>query len=368
MTVLPAHGGQLSALARQFGVDADGLIDFSASISPYPPPATVLERLGRAAADPHFLSLYPDSENRELCNAVAAYVGVPADAVVVANGVMPLLAAALRGLGVRQCMVVTPAFRGYQEALRIAGVESVEFALRSEDGFLWTPDLLVEGALRLACDAILLANPHSPSGVTVARARVLALRERAAASEMKVLLDEAFIDFVPECSVSSFAAEGDALIAFRSPTKFFSIPALRVAYAIASPEVAEKIHGFVHEWAVSSVAAVACSELLGCCEHQETVRLQTERERRWLMQRLGELEVNVFPSATNFLLIRVGSAESGLDLWRALIRNRGIVLRNCGNFTGLNTSYLRFGVRLRHENERLLEGLAAEYARASFTV
>jgi threonine-phosphate decarboxylase len=368
MIALPSHGGQLRALAAQFRVDIEGLIDFSASISPYSPPTAVLERLGQAVADPHFLSLYPDSENRELRDAVAGYLSVPADSVVVANGVMPLISATLRALRLRRCLVAAPSFRGYQEALQIAGVAFVEFALHPEEIFEWTPELLVDAASREGCDAILLANPHSPSGVTMGREKLLKLSEFAAAAGIKILLDEAFVDFTPECSVSSDAWAGNALIVFRSPTKFFGIPALRVAYAVASPGFARDIRSFVHEWAVSSVASLACVELLGCREHQQMIRDQNEHERQWLMNALGELGIKAFPSRANFLLMRAEKAATGLNLWRSLIVNHGVVVRSCGNFSGLDTSYLRFGVRLRHENERLLRALAVEPARASSSV
>jgi threonine-phosphate decarboxylase len=359
MTRVPRHGGQLHALAREFGLVPASLVDFSASISPYPLPEHVLERMARAAADPNVLRLYPDSENVELKNAVAVYLSVEREGVLVANGVMPLVTAALQALGARRCMVATPSFGGYDDALRIARAERVFFLLNPEQEFALHPTALIESAIAQQCDAILVANPHSPSGQTASRNTMQQLCEQASDANIAMLVDEAFIDFVPEDSVADLASFWRNCVVFRSPTKFLSIPALRVAYAVASPELVFRIEEYVHEWSVSTLAALACAALLDCREHHVMVRERTVEERLFVSEQLREAGIRVFPSRANFLFMRTDTAEQGRNLWRSLIANHGIVLRSCANFAGLDASYLRFGLRLREENEKLIEALTA---------
>jgi threonine-phosphate decarboxylase len=356
MTV-PRHGGQLHALAREFGFEPSSLIDFSASISPYPLPLHVLEHMARAAADPNILRLYPDSESVELRSAVAAYLSVESESIVVANGVMPLVTATLQALRVRRCMVVTPSFGGYDDALRIGGVERANFGLSYEQEFTLHPPALIESAIAQQCDAILVANPHSPSGQTASRGTMQELCRQASESGIAMLVDEAFIDFAPQDSVADLAMSWRNCVVFRSPTKFLSIPALRVAYAVAGPELALHIKRFVHEWPVSTLAALACTELLNCHEHHAMVRERTVEERLFVSEQLREAGIRVFPSQANFLLIQADTAEQGSNLWHSLIVNHGIVLRSCANFAGLDASYLRFGLRLREENRKLTEAL-----------
>jgi len=66
--------------------------------------------------------------------------------------------------------------------------------------------------------------------------------------------------------------------------------------------------------------------------------------------------LQVFPSAANFLLLRV----AGANRVAGRLRERGIVMRVCDNFTGLAPdTYLRVAVRKRSENQRLVEALHA---------
>ena len=361
MTV-PRHGGQLHALAREFGLEPSSLIDFSASISPYPLPLHVLERMAHAAADSNTLRLYPDSESVELRSAVAAYLSVESEGVLVANGVMPLVTAALQAMGVRRCMVVTPSFGGYEDALRIAGVERVNFSLNAEQGFTLHPPALIEYAIAQQCDALLVANPHSPSGQTASRGTMQELCRQAGEAGIAMLIDEAFIDFVPQDSVADLAMSWRNCVVFRSPTKFLSIPALRVAYAVANPELALRIDQYVHEWPVSTLAALACAELLNCREHHAMVRERTIEERLFVLERLRKAGIRIFASQANFILLQADTVEQGSNLWRLLIVDHGIVLRSCANFIGLDARYLRLGLRLREENEKLIKALVERMA------
>jgi threonine-phosphate decarboxylase len=359
MIAVPRHGGQLPALAREFGLEPSSLIDFSASISPYPLPSDVLEQMARVAVDESVLRLYPDSDNAALRNAVAAYLSVEKENILVANGVMPLVTAALQALNTRRCMVVIPSFGGYVDALRIAKAEYLSFSLSPEQEFNICPSDLIESAIAQRCDAILVANPHSPSGQTASREIMQELYGQASEAGIAMLVDEAFIDFVLQDSVADLAMLWRNCVVFRSPTKFLSIPALRVAYAVAHPELALCIEGYVHEWSVSTLAALACAELLNCREHHAIVRERTVEERLFVSEQLRKAGVRVFPSRANFLLMQTETIEQGSDLWRSLIVNHGIVLRSCANFAGLDARYLRFGLRLREENKKLVQALIA---------
>ena len=365
---LPAHGGQLRSIARQFQVREGTLIDFSASISPYPPSQQVLTSLSCMARDVKLLSAYPDLDYEDLKAAISIYAGVPSEAVCVGNGVMPILDAVLRALDIRRCLVVQPCFGGYARSLAASRTEAVAFPLQPEQGFALPLDPLLCSLVEHRCDAVLLANPHSPSGVAAAPEFLRSLCRQAASLKVRVLLDEAFIDYEPESSLCSFAASHPGMVVFRSLTKFFAIPALRVAYAVTNTEAAEAIGRSTAEWPIGSLASAAAIELLACVEDHRSVRENNAREREALLYSLQKLGIAAYPSRANYLLTRLHSDAAGLALWRALIVEHGIVSRCCRNFAGLDARYLRFSIRTREDNGKLLHGLqccllgAAEFA------
>ncbi len=77
------------------------------------------------------------------------------------------------------------------------------------------------------------------------------------------------------------------------------------------------------------------------------------------MTRLG---VHVFPSAANFLFLRLPDSFPALQVRDQLIREHAIVVRECDSFAGVEGGrFLRVAVRQENENARLLEALASVF-------
>ena len=117
------HGGDIDCVARAYGVSADHLIDFSANINPIGPPRRALIRLAREATDRRVLTQYPDPEYVELRSTLATTLSVPANGVTIANGSVALIAAIVRAIAPRACVLAAPAFAEYPRALRASGCQ-----------------------------------------------------------------------------------------------------------------------------------------------------------------------------------------------------------------------------------------------------
>lgn len=351
---LPPHGGQLRHLAERFGLDVPRLLDFSANINPEGPPPGVLPALRESLDDPAALTQYPDLEENDLRLAIAAYAGATPRQIAVANGFVPLLEASLRALGVRRCLLPEPCFLEYRRALERAGVEIVGRRLDAERNF----PLEIE-ALRIGeADAILLANPQNPSGVLWRRDEMLALASMAQRRSVRLLLDEAFIDYAPEESLARDVQSLPNSIVFRSVTKFFGMPGVRAAYAVAHPETAGAIDENLAPWLIATLASRAVCAALGDLGYAQAARsLNRERGLR-LRARLEALDLRVYPSAANFLLFQLPGGIDATACWRRMITEYGIVLRHCGNYRSLPPGHLRAAVRRSEENETLAEALA----------
>lgn len=355
---LPLHGGQLREISERFQVAEESLLDFSANISPIPPGELTIEALCESLRNGKVLTEYPDAEYRDLKDAIAKHARIERESICIANGVMPLLDAALRALRLRRCLILVPSFGEYQRVLNACGVEGPTFLLSEDNDFLLDPDLLLKAVLASRADAVLLANPHSPSG-SLAQAPVLTeLRRTLSRLGIAMILDEAFIDFCPESSISESAAHATDMVVLRSLTKFFAIPGIRVAYAVVHPEVRARMESMLPLWSVDSLAASAAR--LGLLD-RASVRERREantRERQWVAGQLAFLGWRVFPSRANYLLVKPLGKVDGLRIWRQLIIENRIVLRNCGTFEGLTTEHFRIAIRDRLANTLLVDTLA----------
>lgn len=359
MRAVPAHGGQLRQIAEQFAVPIHELLDFSASIYPDGPPACVLEALNEAIHSPAILRDYPDLDLPELRIALGAYAAIPPANILVANGVAPMIDATLSALRSRRCLLPVPAFGEYRRVLTKCAVEIYPYHLLPELDFRPDCAQLIGACQRHQCDTLLLTNPQNPSGVTMSAKNMQDLVQRAAENKILVLLDEAFIDFVPEGSLSQDVRTFSNLIVFRSLTKFFSMAGLRVAYLIAPEHVVREISCNLAHWPVSAVAAMAANRATKDSTYITATILRNRQEREWLRAELVSLQMTVFPGAGNYLLFRLPEQLRGKSVWEHLIVDHRIVVRNCASFEGLDSSYIRASVRNRADNELLIQALTS---------
>jgi threonine-phosphate decarboxylase len=349
----PLHGGQLRHLAERFAIPVSQLLDFSANINPERPPETVLAALRANLDDLSVLTNYPDLQQTELRQSIARHLGVRPQNIAAANGFVPLLEVVLRALPIRRCLLPVPAFVEYRRALTRSQVEVTSHALAPSD-FHYDADAMITGRQ----DAILLANPQNPSGVVCSRETLLRLVARAVEKNVYILLDEAFIDYLPEHSLVPDIDRLPNLIVFRSVTKFYGIPGLRVAYAAASPDVVSLLHENLPPWPITTLASRAVSAALEDEPYANRTRLLNLQRRVHLQTEIEALGIHTYPSAANFLLLRLPSFVDPVDFWERMIVDHHIVLRSCRNYEALSGEHLRAAIRNDQENARLVQAVS----------
>jgi threonine-phosphate decarboxylase len=353
----PAHGGQLRQIAARYGIPVDQLLDFSSNINPAGPPSSVPAAIRNALENLSTLTKYPDLELIELKQAIMNYTGVAPENIAVANGFVPLLEAALRSLQIKRCLLPVPCFTEYRKALENSCVSVAPYHLSSGENFHYEPDTILNTLLDHSCDAILLANPQNPSGVIYDAGNMQRLIEMAARHSVTVLLDEAFIDYCLAMSLTQWSIQQANVIVFRSVTKFFALPGLRVAYAISRSSQVNAMNHFIAPWPVTCFASEAVCAALGDETYAEESRIANDRRRFELEQELVRLKIAIYPSSANFLLLRFSAEVEVSQLWERMIVEEKTVLRSCANFEELAAGHLRIAVRSEQENVRLIRGL-----------
>ncbi|MGE5755683.1 MAG: aminotransferase class I/II-fold pyridoxal phosphate-dependent enzyme, partial [Planctomycetaceae bacterium] len=202
------------------------------------------------------------------------------------------------------------------------------------------------------------------------------------------VVDESFLPFLPDeagRSLISAVPGRDNLLVLRSLSKIYAIPGLRIGYAIASPDMVERLRRYQEPWTVTLPAEAAALAALDDADYlARTVRLIASESAR-LMDRLWDIpglrpawpgrdRPGVGPPSTpNFLLasLTAESAWTSTQAHEALAR-RGLLVRECSDFRGLEIGapltgpdqlvatrgHLRFAVRTPAEDDTLLAALA----------
>ncbi|MCI0412098.1 aminotransferase class I/II-fold pyridoxal phosphate-dependent enzyme, partial [bacterium] len=206
-------------------------------------------------------------------------------------------------------------------------------------------------------DLVILNSPHNPSGILYPPQQLMRLIDSAERNSVLVVLDEAFVDYVPEASLVSFAGSKSNLIVFRSLTKFYAMPALRIGYAVCSPDLAASMAMQLDPWPVSTIALQAGRLALQEIEYEEQSRIANAAAREEFVTALRSIGLTVFSSVANFLLIKLHSSSGGdLALW---LEKRHTLIRTLNSLHGLEDSYVRLAVRMRTENLQLVSKIQA---------
>jgi threonine-phosphate decarboxylase len=348
------HGGTVHAVARLLGITTGDILDFSASINPLGPPEEV-----RAAVMAAFDQVihYPDSEAVELRQALARRHVLPVGQICVANGSTELIHLLPRLFPGRRALIVAPPFSEYAAALVKSGWDVQYHVLDPEEGFSLCLAKLGE-QLAGGFDILVLANPGNPTGALIPREEIAGVLELCCASGTVPVLDEAFMDFCEEESALAAVVADSRGIVLRSLTKFFALPGLRLGYVVAAPDIIVRLGGLVPPWSVGTLAQAAGVAALADEGYRIRTRQLIDREREFLFCALASLPaLHPYPSAANYLLVRLTSGLCATTLRDKLLLQR-ILIRDCGNFPGLDHRFFRVAVRSRQENEKLLAALA----------
>ena len=288
------HGGQIY---NNFG-KSQNFFDFSANINPLGLSENVRQTLIK-----NFDGVvnYPDPNAIELKSAILQKYNISAENLILLNGAAEFFYLFCNVFRPKKILIPVPSFSEYERAAISSGAEIEFFFTREEENF----KIDAEKLLQKNADCLILGRPNNPTGNLISVEEILRLSEK-----FSVVVDESFIDFLPEKSARNFLSE--KIFVVQSLTKIFAIPGLRLGFAVAEKNFAEK---------------------------------------------LSELPIKIFPPTVNFILIQLESEELAENILQGL-RDKKILVRSCENFLGLDGRFLRLAIRSREENNFLLKNLS----------
>lgn len=319
------------ALARYHGDQAaePGMLDFAVNVRDTQPPAWLVERLAARLPD---LARYPDADDeRAAVQAVAARHGRAEAEVVLLAGAAEGFAL-LANLQPRLAAVIAPSFTEPQLTLAGAGVAVQQVVLPPPFG-------LAGATVPEEADLVVVGNPTNPTSVLHTREQILALRRPG----RLLVVDEAFADSVPGEPESLASLRLADVLVLRSLTKSWSLPGLRVGYALGAPEVLARLTSRRAHWPVGTLQLTA---IAACCAPDAVAEAEAGARRLVDMRTqfvagLRQLGLDVIDGRAPFVLFTVDDAE----LVRKRLHVKGIAVRRCDTFVGLDGRYLRAAVR-----------------------
>ncbi|MCF6165861.1 L-threonine 3-O-phosphate decarboxylase [Furfurilactobacillus rossiae] len=349
------HGGNIDKIARQLKIKPESLIDFSANINPLGMPTAFKQLLAETTPK---TTVYPNPDYPKLRAAIADHFVVRSHNVVVGNGAMEILRDVALATAVHHVVVIEPAFNEYAKAFQSIGATVYSYITEQNNGFRLSIPMLIDWVSRHLnqCQAICLGNPNNPTGQRLSPDELKPLIDFCTKNHIWLIVDEAFMSFTfdERLSVISSLRNEQFVFVIRSATKFYAMPGLRLGFGITKNEyLLNRLKQVALTWSVNTYAQTLGEQMYAQTEFQIETKKWLIKERKYLFNGLAKFpEINVFPSAANFLFF--WSKDEQL---RAHLLHKHLVIRSCANYPGLDEHYYRVAVKGHDDNEVLLEAL-----------
>jgi histidinol-phosphate aminotransferase len=302
------------------------------------------------------LNRYPEPHPQVLTQRLATLYGVRESQLLPGRGSDESIDLLVRGFcraGVDNVVICPPTFGMYAVAARIQGAEVREVPLLRDSGFA-----LDTAGVLAACDAntkiIFLCSPNNPTGNAMApdamELLLVALTDKAL-----VVVDEAYIEFSADRSLTTELARFPNLVVLRTLSKAYGLAGARVGSLIAAPEIVALLGKVIPPYSIPQLTIEAVLATLGegqlVIQRERVAQVRVERERLSAALAPCKAVRKIWPSVANFLLVDFAAPEEVL----CAARTAKLLIRDMRSVT---PSALRITVGTPEQNNRLIRSLA----------
>ena len=289
---------------------------------------------------------YPDPRQVELKSLISRIKGIPVKNMFIGNGSDEAIDLCFRVFcepGVDNAVSIAPTYGMYKVAADINNVQMRQIPLG--ENFSLPVEALLE-----ACDdntkLMFVCSPNNPTGNAFPVEQILRLAE---AFEGILVVDEAYIDFSSQPSLTGYLAEFPNLIVLQTLSKAYGMAALRLGLAFADQRTMAMFANVKYPYNISLASMEKAMSLLRRDVSQEVALLNSERVR--LAEALADLPRvrKVWPSDANFLLVEVNDARGLYDE----LLDAQVIVRDRSKVLGCEDC-LRISVGTPQENDKVI--------------
>lgn len=344
------HGADIYSESLKKGIEYDEIIDFSSNINPLGLNNQVISSIKKELEN---IDRYPDINCRELIKAISEKEDIDENMVFVSNGAAEAIYRIPFVLKPKNALLLAPTFSEYESSLYLVDAKIDYYYLDERNSYKIQEDYID----RIKnYDVIYICNPNNPTGQLTNKNFIKKILDEALENEVDVVIDECFIDFLikpSEYSSREFLKLYTNLIIINAFTKTYSLPGIRLGYAMSSnTELIKNLKKFGPPWNVSNLAQIAGRESLKLENYLGESSLYIHRERKYLVNNLVEMDFKIFDGYANFILFK-----TRIKNFKEKLLKYKILIRDCSNYKNLSSQYYRIAVKSSEKNKYLIESI-----------
>ena len=318
------HGSDLEKIEEIYHIKKEDITSFSANVNPLGISPLLKETLSTHI---DAITNYPDRDYTKLRKSICDYTGAQFENIIVGNGSTELISLFIQTTNPKKALILGPTYSEYEREIALKGGQTLYYPLLEENDF-----------------QINISDFCSQYGTCV-------------------MVDETYEEFAPlDSKISSIPLTNNYnnLIVLRGISKFFAAPGLRLGYAVTgNPDLLKYINTKKNPWTINSLAEIAGCIMFSDKEYIDKTRALISGERERLFKTLSSWKsVKVYPSCSNFLLVKILKENVTSEQVFDYCIRRGLMIRDCSTFPFLDSSFIRFCMMSPEKNNELLQALS----------
>ena len=344
-------GRSQDEIAQDFNLKKEDIIKLGSNENPWGPSPKAVEAIKDEIAS---INRYPESQLKELVSEMARYSGVKDSQVIVggdgADEIIDVLAKTFIDEG-DEFIVPLPSYMYYEYLLQQYGAKPVYARWDLDKNELDTDSIFK--AITDKTKMIFLCSPNNPTGTLIDREVLADIASKN--PDVLIVIDEAYFEYA-EVTNKDLINEFDNIFIIRTMSKVLGLAGMRIGYGLACEEIIEYMHRIKPVFSLTRLSFAAAINTFRDSEYiEESIRKGIE-SRQYLYDEISKIDgLYVFPSKSNFMLIdirKTGFTASELTLE---LMKRGIIVRDCTSFKGLDEYWIRISICTLDEDEKFIK-------------
>jgi histidinol-phosphate aminotransferase len=292
---------------------------------------------------------YPDIGMRDLRALIAEAFNTTVPNTLVGNGSSEILLALCQTFGGpgRSIVFPVPSFSMYGIYTQLTDSQAVPVELNED--FSLSPAKVVQAAEQTDAKLIILCNPNNPTGSIIPMDDIEYIVSKV---KCPVVVDEAYYEFYGQSAVA-LMGKYDHLIVARTLSKAYGLAATRVGYMLANTDIVSMADRVMMPYHMNALSLITAQVVYQMRDEFMPIIGQTIAERERLADLLrGVPNVTVYPSETNFILLKTAKAQE----LSAYLSGKNIGIRDFSRAPYL-TNCIRVTVGTPLENDNLYKAI-----------
>ena len=344
-------GKSQDEIAQDFGLKKEDIIKLGSNENPWGPSPKAMKAIEDEIKS---INRYPESQLHELVAEIAEYSGVKDSQVIIggdgADEIIDVLAKTFIDDG-DEFIVPLPSYMYYEYLLKQYGANPV-YARWDLDANELDVDSIYE-AITPKTKMIFLCSPNNPTGTLIDKEVLMDIAGKN--PEILIVIDEAYFEY-SEVTNKDLINEYDNIFIIRTMSKVLGLAGMRIGYGLACEEIIEYMHRIKPVFSLTRLSFVAA---LNTFRDKDYIAQSIEKgieSRQYLYDEVSKIDgLNVFPSKSNFMLIRVKDTGFTATQLAHELMKKGIIVRDCTSFKGLDEYWIRISICTLEEDEKFIE-------------